>query len=301
MKRLSIPLLALLLTAAGNSPSTIDLPAGFAGEGIATGIGSTFYAGSLTDGRIARGDLQAGTSEVLVSDPTVVPAVGLWADVRHGLLWVAGGPSGSGAVYDLDSGQSVATLDLTAPGTFINDVVVTREAAYFTDSFLPQIYRVPISATGAVGTPETIALSGPAADFVEGFNINGIEATANGKRLIVVNSSTGRLFAVDAVDGSSTQIDTGDALVTSGDGLLRQGNTLYVLENGAFPGTTNQVVVIRLSADLSSGQVVDTLTSPLFETATTLARHGSRLAAVNAQFAGAPIDPESEVVIIDRH
>ena len=84
--------------------STIDLPEGFAGEGVAVGKGSTFYAGSLADGRIARGDLRAGTSEVFVTAPVVAPAVGLKADLRHGLLWVAGGPTGMAAVYDLDTG-----------------------------------------------------------------------------------------------------------------------------------------------------------------------------------------------------
>ena len=45
--------------------------------------------------------------------------------------------------------------------------------------------------------------------------------------------------------------------------------------------------------------MVDTITSDQFETATTLARAGDLLVAVNAQFAGAPIDPESEVVLIE--
>ncbi len=95
--------------------TTIDLPAGFAGEGISIGAGNTFYAGSLADGRIARGDLVAGTSEVWIDTPAIAPAVGLDADVGHGVLWVAGGPSGSAAVYDLDTGDTVEILSLTAP------------------------------------------------------------------------------------------------------------------------------------------------------------------------------------------
>jgi hypothetical protein len=110
--------------------ATIELPARFAGEGVATGAGGAFYAGSLADGRIARGDLRSRTSEVFVSAPAVAPAVGLKADVRHGLLWVAGGPSGKAAVYDLQSGASNSVLTLTTAASFINDVVVTGDAAH---------------------------------------------------------------------------------------------------------------------------------------------------------------------------
>ncbi len=63
----------------------------------------------------------------------------------------------------------------------------------------------------------------------------------------------------------------------------------------------NQVVEVRLACDLSSGRVVDTLTSTFFETATTLAKRGNLLAAVNAQFGGSPIDPESEIVLLRAH
>jgi hypothetical protein len=56
--------------------------------------------------------------------------------------------------------------------------------------------------------------------------------------------------------------------------------------------------VIRLSPDLTSGRIVATRTSPLFETATTLAKRGNLVVAVNAQFAGSPVDPEPEVVLL---
>jgi hypothetical protein len=283
-------------------PETIDLPAGFAGEGVATGAGDTFYAGSVADGRIARGSLRAGTSEVFVSAPIVVPSVGLKADVRHRLLWVAGGPSGRAAVYDLKTGAPVVAVTLTTAPSFINDVVVTRNAAYFTNSLSPEIYRVPVSKDGTVGDPQTIALQGPAGQFVTGFNLNGIAASGDGRTLIVVNSATGKLFTVDPTTGDSALIDIGAASVPTGDGLLLRSNTLLVLQNGTAPGVPNQIVVIRLRRHLTAGNVVDTITSPLFETATTLARSGDILVAVNAQFAGAPIDPQAEVVLLKfRH
>jgi sugar lactone lactonase YvrE len=296
-----VAVLALPLGPASAAPRgdrTIDLPTGFAGEGVAVGRGQTFYAGSLADGRIARGDLRQGTAAVWVANPVLAPAVGLDADVRHGLLWVSGGPTGQAAAYRLDTGAAAAKLTLTTGPAFINDAVSTRDAAYFTNSLAPELYRVPASRGGGVGVPETLPLSGPAADFVPGFNLNGIEATPDGKTLIVVNSATGALFTVDATTGASEPIDLRGGAVVTGDGLLLAGHLLYVLQNGNAPGATNQIAVIRLSSDLSTGRIVRTITSPLFETATTLGKRGNVLVAVNAQFAGAPIDPEAEVVLL---
>ena len=283
-------------------PDTIDLPSGFAGEGVAVGAGSTFYAGSVSDGRVARGDLRLGTSDVFVSSPLVPAATGLKADLRHNLLWVSGAATGQAAVYNLETGEPVAALTLTTAPSFINDVIITRDAAYFTNSAAAEIYRVPVSHDGEVGAPETIALTGPAAEIAGAFNLNGIEATQDGRTLIVVNSSSGRLFTVDTTTGGSALIDVGGATFPSGDGILLQGRTLYVLQNGlTMPPSANQVSVIRLHHHLTTGRLVDTITSDLFETATTVAGRGHLLVAVNAQLGGAPIDPESELVLLDRH
>ncbi len=153
---------------------------------MAVGARNTFYAGSRMDGRIARGDLREGLSEVFVADPIVPAATGLKADLRHNLLWVSGAATGKAAVYNLKTGEPVTALTLSTAPSFINDVVVTRRAAFFTNSFVPEIYRVPVSKRGVVGEPETIALQGPAAEFVAGFNLNGIAATDDGRTLIVV-------------------------------------------------------------------------------------------------------------------
>jgi hypothetical protein len=52
-----------------------------------------------------------------------------------------------------------------------------------------------------------------------------------------------------------------------------------VVENSA-----NAVARVELSPDLTSGEVVDVITSSLFRVPTTVARHGSSLALVNARF-----------------
>ena len=100
---------------------------------------------------------------------------------------------------------------------------------------------------------------------------------------------------------TSGLIDLGGATVRTGDGILLHRRTLYVLQNGnqnAQPDVPNQIAVIRLSRDLTSGRIVATRTSELFETATTLAKRGNLFVAVNAQFAPPPIDDEPEVVLL---
>jgi hypothetical protein len=56
-------------------------------------------------------------------------AIGLSYDRRSNGLFVAGGRTGEGYVYDVGTGESVEAYELTDPGSLVNDVVVTRTAA----------------------------------------------------------------------------------------------------------------------------------------------------------------------------
>ena len=133
----------------------------------------------------------------------MIPAIGVEFD--RGRLFVAGGQTGKGFVYDARNGSLVRELQLATGGgpTFVNDVVVTRRAAYFTDSNRAALYRLALSKNGAPATSaQSVPLTG---DFqlAPGFNLNGIDATANGKTLVVVQSGTGKLFRVDASTGAT--------------------------------------------------------------------------------------------------
>jgi sugar lactone lactonase YvrE len=270
-------------------PTHIPLPDGFQPEGIASGRGTTFFVGSLLDGSIYGGDLRTGEGSVLVSPPAGRVAVGLAYDARSNLLFVAGGATGAAFVYEVEGGTSVGPFQLTDSGTFVNDVVVTREAAYFTDSFRPYLYRIPLGAGGQLPDPgqvQEIELTG---DYIQvaGFNANGIVATPDGKHLIIVNSATGTLYRVDPDTGVATTIDLGGAAVPSGDGLLLDGETLYVVQN-----FLNQIAVVHVAPDLSAGTVVRTITDDDFDIPTTVAEFGDALYAVNARF-GTPATPET--------
>ena len=278
-------------------PDIIPLPDGFRPEGIVIGHGSTIFAGSLADGSIYQADLRTGVGDIFVEGQSGLIAVGLSYDNRSNNLFVAGGPGGDARVYDAGSGELLMTYQLTTPGTaFINDAIVTRQAVYFTDSFNPVFYRVPLSANGRLPDPadvEEVPLSGDFEFIPGGFNANGIEASANGRYLILVNSSTGALYRVDPNSGAALAIDLGGDVVTSGDGLVRQGNTLYVVRN-----FLNQIAVVDLTSDLTSGEIVNTLTSDAFRIPTTADVFGSSLYAVNARFDVQPPTPDTEYEIV---
>ena len=91
--------------------------------------------------------------------------------------------------------------------TFINDVVITREGAWFTDTLQPRLYLIPIGRGGELGAVQTLQSSGPAADTSGEFNLNGIAATANGSTLLVSHTGNGRLYTVNPATGASAVID----------------------------------------------------------------------------------------------
>lgn len=270
---------ALCVAGAAPFPASVPLPDDFSPEGIAIGTGNTFYAGSLKDGDIYRGDLRTGEGAIFIDAPPGRISVGMNDEQNFHRLWVAGGPTGHGYVYNTLSGAPVADLVLGAG--FINDVVVTRDGAYFTDSANPVLYKVPIAPDGQIGTPQTIALSGPAATISGQFNLNGITATPNGEVLIVAHSGLGAMFTVDPATGSSRTIEITGGAITPGtpDGILLDGKTLWVVENFA-----ERLVKVQLNSDLTSGQITAAVTSELFRIPTTVADRGNRLAIVNARF-----------------
>src|SRR5688500_4514028 len=98
-------------------PSLIPLPANFGPEGIAVGNGHIFYVGSLAAaslGQILAGDLRTGDISELVA-PSGRPALGMKHDSRSNLLFVAGGPSGTGSVYDAASGDQLQFYQFQPP------------------------------------------------------------------------------------------------------------------------------------------------------------------------------------------
>ena len=301
--RAVVPVLVLVGTAGMTVPATgaptgeaIVLQGATSAEGIAVGRGSTFYAGDLFTGDIFIGDLQRRSAALFIDAPAGRQATGMEVDVAHGLLFVAGGFTGQGYVYDTSTGQTLATYQFDEPGSaLINDVTVTKAGAWFTDSFQAQLYFVPVGPTGVTGSFLNLALSGPAADTSGPFNLNGIRATPNGSTLIVAHTSNGELYTVDPATGSSAAID--GVSVPNVDGILFEAGRVWAVQN-----FSNQVSRIRLAPDLTAGVVEETITHELFQVPATAARFGDRLAVVNAKFDTGfpPTAAEYEVVLVRR-
>jgi sugar lactone lactonase YvrE len=276
---------AALPTTAGAAtfPDTIRLPDGWQPEGIASGRGTSLYVGSIPTGAVWKGDARTGQGDVLVAGQAGRSAIGIKVD-RRDRLFVAGGATGKAFVYSARTGADLAGYQLApagAPATFVNDVVVTSHAAWFTDSLIQQLYAVPLGRHGRLPAQQQVRTLPLTGDLVyqAGNNLNGIVAARGGRVLLSVQTNTGKLFRINPRTGVTREIDLGGASLADGDGMLLAGRVLFVVQN-----RQNKIAVVKLSGSLDRGRVVATLTDPDFDVPTTIAATAGRLYAVNARF-----------------
>jgi sugar lactone lactonase YvrE len=269
---------------AATFPDLIRLPDGWQPEGIAAGRGTSLYVGSIPTGAVWKGDARTGQGDVLVpGQPGVRSAIGIKVD-RRNRLFVAGGATGKAFVYDARTGADLASYQLATPGaaTFVNDVVVTRKAAWFTDSSAAQLYALPLGRHGGLPDQDEVRVLPLKGDFqlaTGGPNLNGIVAARDGRVLLAVQSVTGKLFRINPRSGRTREVDLGGATLANGDGMLLAGRVLFVVQN-----RLNQIAVVKLSRSLDRGRLVATITDPDFDVPTTIAFQAGSLYAVNARF-----------------
>jgi streptogramin lyase len=264
--------------------STITLPSGFQPEGIAIGAKPYAYFGSRVDGDIYRADLRTGKGAVFSEGPGTA-SLGLKID--KGRLFVAGGAGGDARVLDLRTGEVLRSYRLQPVGTtaFINDVIVTKDAAWYTDSRNAVLFKLPFGRHGKLpAAAVAVPLTG---DFVlgEGNNANGISTTPDGRALIVVQSNTGALFRV-SFSGVAKRIDLGATeTLVNGDGLWLRGKSLYAVQN-----RLNVIAKVELNRAGTAGTVVSRTGNPAFDVPTTIAEFGKRFYLPNARFT-TPAEP----------
>jgi sugar lactone lactonase YvrE len=283
---LVVAVIAALPATAGATtfPDLIRLPDGWQPEGIAAGRGTSLYVGSIPTGAVWKGDARTGQGDVLVpGQPGVRSAIGIKVD-RRNRLFVAGGATGKAFVYDARTGADLASYQLATPGaaTFVNDVVVTDRAAWFTDSSAAQLYALPLGRHGGLPDQDEVRVLPLKGDFqlaTGGPNLNGIVAARDGRVLLAVQSVTGKLFRINPRSGRTREVDLGGATLANGDGMLLAGRVLFVVQN-----RLNQIAVVKLSRSLDRGRLVATITDPDFDVPTTIAFQAGSLYAVNARF-----------------
>jgi len=113
----------------------------------------------------------------------------------------------------------------------------------------------------------------------EGINVNGIAASAGGHNLVIGKRNDNALFHIDLRTRRVRRVALPAGAVTTPDGLVLRGRTLYVVQN-----TPSAVKVLRLSRDYATAAVRATITDPSFAFTTGAAVHYDRLLVVSSQF-----------------
>jgi sugar lactone lactonase YvrE len=224
-------------------------------------------------------------------------AIGLKVDGR-GRLFVAGGATGKAFVLDSKDGSTLKVLD-GKPGTsptFLNDVTLAPGFAYFTDSMRPVILRAATSGDTVGDLEPWLDLTGTPFAYRGGYNANGIASFEGGRLLVVVQYNTGKLFRIDTLTKAVSEIDLGGGTVANGDGLVAEGDRLFVVRQN-----DERIAEVKLLRGRREGRVGTTITSDLFKFPTTAARDGKRLLVVNSQFdkrdGGTPVLPFTVVAV----
>ena len=237
-----------------------------------------FYTGSVTSGDILEVDVKTGDVRTfaLGSLQGRRAATGLKLD-NMGRLWVCGGADNKIHVLDADGAliKSWNTQTLFGSG-FINDCIIDNDFVYFTDSRVKKIYR-----TSVKGDPgdleEWLTFTDAQIPYAAtGTNANGIVTTPDDKYLIIVISTSGKLYRIDKSTKAIQEI-TLNTPVTSGDGLYLDNTTLYVSRNA-----TGLIFPVSLNADYTQGTVGGGFGNGLLFN-TTIAKAGKYFLVVNGQ------------------
>jgi hypothetical protein len=239
---------------------------------------------------------------------------GLSYDARTDYLYAAtsdadssllGGTGGGVSVYDATTGDLIQRT-VFGDNLVINDLLVTRDAVYVTDSISPTLYKIPLDNWGQPSNDwEAIELIG--FDMVpDDFNANGLVGSFDGTDLVMINIASGLLYHVDTSSGAATVIEVQGEQTTfvSGDGLYLRGRTLYIMQNQAATGGPGKIAVVQLSGDLRQGSFVKDIVSDEFVIPTSIIGHGDSLYVVNSQFGdavfGDPTAVQSQLVKIQH-
>ena len=279
-------------------PKLVPTLDGALNEGFAIGKGHTAYNGSI-DGSIYKVNLRSGEGEILVERQgdfnleTDCFKLGMRVDPRSNYLFVAGCQVGNVYVFDADSGDLIMDYQMPLPAGFeggfqiVNDLTITKNAVYLTDSHQPLLYKIPLSKNGGLPDADAITAIELIGDFV---NIppehgccgaNGIVSSPNGKTLIVGHSNFAQLFNVDPDTGYATEIQLDQSFIPFAflDGMALGDGILYVLS--PYP---EGVHVIGLDDDMLNGVLLDFITDPDLDGVASGAIFGGSLYVNNAQY-----------------
>lgn len=279
-----IPFTAMAQTEISSLPLPMD--AAYP-EGVAVDpVSGKIYLNSASTGFLVRVDPVSGSAEVVADPLKRTPeelqlpgsyALGLKVDAQ-GRAWVAGGRSGSAHVINSHTGQTLARLTTPPTTGLLNDVVLTENSAFFTDTRRPMLWRASTDSLNDGPLEPWLSLENSPIAYGEGANLNGIAASQDGKYLIVVHMGHGKLFRISTEDRQIEEIMIHGGSLEGGDGLLIHGDRLFVVRQPA-----QEIVALKLSDDLLHAQEIKRISSPVLKWPATLAISGDRLIVGNSQ------------------
>ncbi len=270
-------------------------------EGIGIAPDGTMYVTSTGTGDVYRGD---------ITDPSMRRFASGAADGRSFAVGVH--PDARGRVFvaareTLDVYARTGRLIARRPASsgpvgdpFLNDLVITAEAVYITDSTNAVVWRASLE-DGRIGQLERWLDVRPLVPGLPAqyWFLNGIDATPGGETLIVASQGLEALLRVDVATAHAQFVDLGEGVSFGPDGLVLRGSYVYGILNYAAPNGEQGVYIARLTEALTSGNVVTKVIDPSFDSPTTLALHDGRMYVVNSQFDHAPGTPPYTVSAVD--
>ncbi len=257
------------------------LPEGFEyPEGIAVDPASgRAYVTSTPTGAVAVAEPGADVASVWLPAGTDGRTLTLGIEFDTDSLWLVSPP----AIWEYGVDGGLRGHHVAAESGFLNDLAITDQGIYVTDSSKPVLWFLPNgSSADAPLVPIDFFMTEDA--MGEPFQLNGIEALDDGT-LLAVHFSNGQLFHIDArsyPSGGITigSVDLGGYLLTVGDGMRARGNVLWVTRGAA--GDTIDRVALCPSHDC--GIVVAGLPDPALSFPTDVELRGDQLLVVNSQF-----------------
>lgn len=209
-----------------------------------------FFVGSVHQRKIVRRDAAGQLSEFVAEGRDGLASVlGLLCDSERRRLWVTsnGMPHSRNIAvaeldtaalfgFDLDSGALLNKITLAGKHNLGDLTQAANGDIYASDATGGEIYRLPLGGNALESFARSPWLTSP----------QGLAFSADGALLYVVDYTFGPLV-VDTASREVSQLPSDVPLAITGlDGLVRHGQDLIAVQNGARP---HRVLRYRLSAD----------------------------------------------------
>ncbi len=266
----------------GGMPETYVLPSS---KLFPEGIGfdsrtGDFFVGGIGNGAVIRGNVNEPGVSVFSPAGADGRAGALAARPNHGRVFV-GSLVGKVWVYNERSGKLLAVLDTGMKTSVMNDFAfLPNGTAFVTDTTNPYLWRIT-AGPGGWKIEKWLDFTGTPAEYVKGFNLDGIVASADGRYLVINHLMLGKLYRVEVASKQVTEVmkaGGGSFALVNNDGMELVGRTLYDVRNA-----NALIVKIRLAADFSTGTVSSVTRNAKFRFPTGAVAVGNRMLVVNSQ------------------